>query len=77
MNDKPATLDVERVESLGVELQRQYVLLALKYNQPPSDAVVERGQYDSLEEIVIPPPNDRVGFIVYDGDGTAYTRDDL
>jgi hypothetical protein len=77
MSDESSSLDVERVQNLGIQPEREYVLLTLEYGRAPGDAVVERGQYDSLDDIVIPPPNDRMGFVVYDQEGTAYTRGEL
>lgn len=56
--------------------ERGYVVVEVDL-RPPGTAVSTLKAYDSLEEIALPQPSDLVVYLVFDADGTVYTRADL
>jgi hypothetical protein len=72
-----ADLSVDERETLGIHSDRAYVLVEIDRTRPPGTALVQRGEYEALDQITLLPPIADSTLVVYDRDGTAYTREDL
>lgn len=72
-----ADLSVDERDTLGIDSDREFVLVEIDRTRSPGNALVQRGEYDSLDQITLLPPLADSTLVVYDRDGTAYTRDDL
>jgi hypothetical protein len=54
------------------------VLVRIDYTSPPGEALTAVRTYDSLDAVgTIPSDTDWEGYVVYDSEGTAYSKGDL
>lgn len=54
-----------------------YRLVHIDYERRPGDARSERGTYDSLADVEMPPETAFSGDVVSDSDGVAYDHEDV
>lgn len=54
-----------------------YALVEIDMLKPPGKALTKLAEYESLEEVSMPPATDLTDYVVYDSDGHAYSHDDL
>lgn len=73
----PSNLRVDAIEDLGLDPDKRYVLLSIDRDGPPGCALTKRGEYDSLDEIIVPPPSSQMDYVVYDREGRTYSREEL
>lgn len=45
--------------------------------KPPGDVLTTLAEYDSLEDITMPPSTNLTDYVIYDSVGRGYSRDDL
>lgn len=70
-------LQLDGIERLGFSPNKRYVLVCLNTSMPPGCALTKRGEYDSLDEIIVPPATEQMAYVVYDQDGNTYSREDI
>ncbi|ELY39855.1 hypothetical protein [Natronorubrum tibetense] len=66
-----------RKERQSVYPDDGYALIKISMMKPPGEALTKLAEYDSLDDVSMPPETEFADYVVYDSDGNAYSHDDL